>query len=324
MLSVPRTGENSPDPEQYEHLGGSDGALAYCQMATPGTWLRQMKLFRWGSDRVKGAFNSWVEALILAGCIALALVVWGVIRRHLSDDVAIPTWLIAVVLGVILAVIITQGLRLRSRGTDVQGMAALAMQLDQVQRVTAGYADHVTNMLYAFQRVREGTLGDVTVREWIEDGILDPARDLLKTRQSEDVRLSILMPNDDDLVMLFAAGHTLESKKNFELKLDESYSYWAFKKDRIFWSGDLANDPNFTRHPKATPEREYNSIISIPLHRGDHVVAIFNTIFTPKDAFDEADLIYVRLIGAVIDLIWQSTQGPGLPGPDEPDATVEA
>jgi GAF domain-containing protein len=230
-----------------------------------------------------------------------------------------------VVLGVILAVIITQGLRLRSRGSDVQDIAALAMQLDELQRMTAGYADHVTNMLYAFQRVREGMLGDITVREWIEDGILEPARDLLKTRQTEDVRLSILMPDGDELVMLFAAGHTLESKKNFRLKLDESYSYWAFKKDTIYWSGDLATDQNFTRHPKATPEREYNSIISIPIHRGDHVVAIFNTIFTPKNAFDDADLIYVRLVGAIIDLVWQSTQGPGIPEPDDgPDTTPQA
>jgi hypothetical protein len=108
----------------------------------------------------------------------------------------------------------------------------------------------------------------------------------------------------------------LESKVNFKLPIVSSFSKEALEDDIIVWSGDLAADSRFFRHPKASPMRGYNSMISIPIHRGDHVVAVFNTIFTASNAFDEADLIYVRLIGAVFDLMWQITEGPG--GTDDP------
>jgi hypothetical protein len=43
----------------------------------------------------------------------------------------------------------------------------------------------------------------------------------------------------------------------------------------------------------------------VPIRAGDEVVAVFNAIFVDPEAFDEADLIYVRLIGATIELVWQ-------------------
>lgn len=52
-----------------------------------------MTLLRWGGDRIRGAFNSWVEALILAAGIGLALLIWRLLRPHLSEDVSLPTWL---------------------------------------------------------------------------------------------------------------------------------------------------------------------------------------------------------------------------------------
>jgi hypothetical protein len=268
------------------------------------------RLLKWVWDRLKGAFNSWVEGLIVVGGVGIALLIWRVARPHLSDKVAIPTWLIAVALGVALAVIAIQGLRLRARGGHVAGMTNIAFQIDTERAITAAYAEHLREILYTFQRVLSDQIPGVTVREWIEDGILEPARDLIRSRQIDDVRLSILMPEGEDFVMGFAAGHTLDSKRNFRLPIDESFSKWSYRNDLIVWSGDLVNDDRFTRHPKASPNRDYNSIISIPIHRGDTVVAVFNTIFTPTNAFDEPDLLYVRLIGAVLDLVWQITAGP--------------
>jgi hypothetical protein len=272
-----------------------------------------MAVIRWLWERVKGAVNSWVEALILAGFIALALLVWRLLRSHLSDDVALPTWLVAVIVGVVVAVVAIQGLRLRERRGDVEGILAAAVGIEQVRAWTAAYAEHLTEILYAFQRVLGGQIPGVTTREWVEDGILQPARDLLRARQTEDVRLSILAPNEagDEFVMEFAAGHTLDSKRNFRLPIAFSFSGGAYKDNLILWSGDLASDERYTRHPKATPDRDYNSMICVPIRKGEQPVAVFNTIFTASNAFDEADLIYVRLLGAVIELVWQLAGGPG-------------
>lgn len=252
-----------------------------------------MTLLRWLGNRIRRAINSWVEGLILTGAIALALLVWRAARPHLSADLSVPMWLVAGVAGAVLAILLIQGLRLRQRSGEIE-----------LQVVTTAYAEHLLEILYSFQGVLTGEIPGVTTREWVEDGILEPARDLIRTRQVEDVRLSILTTDGEDFVMPFAAGHTLESKRSFRLAIDESFSKWAYRNNLIVWSGDLGTDERFAPHPWAAPEREYNSIICVPIRRGDRVVAVFNTVFTESDAFDEADLLYVRLIGAVIELVW--------------------
>jgi GAF domain-containing protein len=279
----------------------------------------RMAFVSWLWKRIQGAFNKWVEALILTGGVAVALAVWGVLRPHVSGEVGVPTWAVAVGGGLVLAVLAIQGLRLRERRSHVQGALFVAREIEQMRAMTAAYADHLISILYAFQRVLTGDIPGVSVKEWIEDGILEPARDLLKTRQDEDVRLSILMPRNGHFVMAFAAGHTLESKTKFCLPIEESFSRWAYQTNTIYWSGDLPNDDRFIRHPKATRERDYNSIISVPIRHREEVAAVFNVIFTASEAFDEADLLYVRLIGAVVELVWGITDDP-LPSAVRADA----
>jgi GAF domain-containing protein len=273
----------------------------------------------WAKDRIQGAINHWVEGLIVLGLTTLALVLWKLLRHHhdIGGHLSIPTWLVAAAIGVCGGVILILAWRLRRRHGQleelvggVEGMVGAVRYAEQAREITAAYAEHLIEVLYAFQRVLAGDIPGVTIKEFIEDGILEPARDLIKTRQDEDVRLSILVPEDDDFVMTFAAGHTLESKKAFRLPIDHAFSKWAFRTSVIYWSGDLASDDRFTRHPRAAQERDYNSIISVPIRAGAKVVAVFNTIFTPPDAFDEADLLYVRLIGAAIELVWHVTDGP--------------
>jgi GAF domain-containing protein len=252
-------------------------------------------VLRWLADRVRHAFDRWVEGLILAGGIALALLVWRLLRPHLSDRVAVPTWLVAAAVGIAAAVIITQGLRLHARRRD--------------RTVTAAYGEHAIEILVACQRVVGGEIPGVTVKEWIEDGILEPARDLIRTRQTGDVRLSILVPARGVFTMGFGAGHTLASKTNFRLPIEQSFSKWAYRNGLIIWSNDLGADDRFRPHPRAALERGYRSIISVPIRQGDEIVAVFNTICAPPNAFDDADLLYVRQIGAVVELVWQLTGG---------------
>lgn len=279
-----------------------------------------MGLLRWPVNRVQGAFNSWVEGLIIAAGVIVGLAVWRALKSHLSGSLSLPTWAVAAAIGLVLAILVVQALRLRERGGHVEGITNVALYSEQMRAITTAYAEHLNEILYAFQRVVGGEVPGVTVKDWIEDGILEPARDIIRSRQTGDVRLSILEPDGTDFVMAFGAGHTLESKRNFRLAIEDSYSRWAFRNNRIMWSGDLSSDPEYTRHPKATPERDYNSIICVPIRRGGVVVGVFNTIFTPTEAFDEADLLYVRLIGAVIELVW-SLYGPTA---DEENAGAES
>lgn len=269
-----------------------------------------MTLVRWAADRIRGAFNSWVEGLLKLGGPALVILLWGIFRSKLSDEISFPTWIVAVAAAAFAGVIAFMGFRLLERRGHVEGVTHVAFDIEQQRRMTVAYAESLISILYAYRRVLSGGFGDVTVKEWIEDGVLEPARDLIRTRQSEDVRLSILLPDGDEFIMAFAAGHTLESKTNFRLAIGDSFSKWAYRNKEIVWSGDLETDDRFTRHPKATPLRDYDSIISVPIEMGTDVVAVFNVIFTQGNAFDEADLLYVRLIGAVIELVWGLTDGP--------------
>src|SRR4051794_26568085 len=102
------------------------------------------QVLQWVGNRFARAFDRWVEGLIVAGCIALALLVWRILRPHLSDRIAVPTWLVAVAVGVGAAVIVSQGLRLRQRRRE-------AMRLDADRAVTAAYAEHAIEILYACQ-----------------------------------------------------------------------------------------------------------------------------------------------------------------------------
>jgi GAF domain-containing protein len=266
----------------------------------------------WLLSRLKGALNSWVEGLILAGALALAYLIWRGVKGQIRTDVTVPTWAIALVIGFAVAVIVILAVRLRGRRGEiaeltggVETIAEFAAATEHARAMTAAYAEHLGEILYSLQRVLAGAIPGVDARDLIEDGMLQPARDLLSSRQMADVRLSVLVRDGGDFVMPYAAGHNLESKRRFRLPVDHSFSKWALETGLIYWSSNLAEDDRFVRHPRAAQERGYNSIISVPIRSGDEVVAVFNAIFVAPDAFDEADLIYVRLIGATIELVWQ-------------------
>jgi hypothetical protein len=130
-----------------------------------------MRVASWLWRRVQHAVNSSVEQLIVFGLVGLALVVWTLFRSHWSDSVSVPTWLVVIVIAVAVAVIVIQALRLRARKRDVE-----------VHAMMAAYAEHLGEILYAFQRAIGGQIPGVTFRQLIEDGILEPARTARPTR----------------------------------------------------------------------------------------------------------------------------------------------
>lgn len=168
----------------------------------------------------------------------------------------------------------------------------------------AYYDSHLYDVLESLQKVVRGTIPGVTVDVFVEQGVLNPAREFLTRGEGEDVRLSILEPDGDEFRMIFAAGHTLESKQRFRLPVEGSFAGFALRSGQIEFTGDVDLDERFVRHPKARPGRDYKSIISVPIRSGEQTVGVLNVISTFEDAFEEADFNYVRLIGAVLNVVW--------------------
>jgi GAF domain-containing protein len=73
---------------------------------------------------------------------------------------------------------------------------------------------------------------------------------------------------------------------------------------------DLDGDTRFHRHPKASPERGYRSIVSVPLWRSGQIAGVLNVIATRRDAFSPIDRTYVTLLASVIDVAESVRQPP--------------
>ncbi len=165
-----------------------------------------------------------------------------------------------------------------------------------------GYAEHLRQILDHLQQLIAGRLPNVTHIDFIQRGILDSGRDMLKRTPHEDVRLSILSPTPDrkEFRMPFAAGHSLAGQQKYRLEIDESISRFAFQKGKRYVWQDLENEPAYKPHPEST--RPYRSMISIPIHRGDKIWGVFNVISTAPNSFDDADIEYVHLLGSIINV----------------------
>jgi len=131
--------------------------------------------------------------------------------------------------------------------------------------------------------------------------MLQPAREFLKKRPEEEIRVSVLMPDDGSWRMPFAAGYSLESRQRFSLPIVGSFSRHAFESGETQWSLDLENDLRYTPHPLA--EHAYRSIISVPILTGDVPIGVLNVDSGSKNAFSSADLVYVTLLGAILSVV---------------------
>jgi GAF domain-containing protein len=78
----------------------------------------------------------------------------------------------------------------------------------------------------------------------------------------------------------------------------------AFRTGEFVSCPDVDADERFAANPNAT--RSFKSLISIPLRIGTEVVGTFNVVSTYEDAFDEADMAFIRVVGSVLDVVLAS------------------
>jgi GAF domain-containing protein len=165
------------------------------------------------------------------------------------------------------------------------------------------YVEHVTDAIETMQKVASGTIPSIAAREFVQEGIFEPAHTILSQRGRGDVRLSVLDPVGDIFEMALALGHSVESRRVFELKINGSFAGMTYGDGVARYSNDTANDDRFTPHPEARPGREYASIIAVPIRKGNDVVAVFAVVAQNAEAFSEADVAYVGQLGALIGLV---------------------
>lgn len=209
---------------------------------------------------------------------------------------SVPAWLLAVALLSALAVL--AACRYRARGIereirDRDGAFSSALERFEV------YTAHVAEVLDHLQRVLSGNI-DVKIPVYIERGILEPARDLLANDGGEYVRLSVLLPYDENFIMVWAAGHTLPGQSGYRVPIKDTLSRVAYESGEPQAWDDVTEDDRFEQNPKASnPTR---SMVSIPLRHGEHVIGVLNAIASQPSVFDPAEERYLASLGSVISV----------------------
>ena len=146
---------------------------------------------------------------------------------------------------------------------------------------------------------------------------MNPRAPILSQRARGDVRFSVLDPVGEIFTMPLALGHSIESRRAFELKIPGSFAGMTYADGVARYSNDTDNDDRFTPHPEARPGREYASIIAVPIRKGHAVTGVLVVVAQHAEAFSEADVAYVGQLGALIGLARAGHAGV----PSDSDAT---
>jgi GAF domain-containing protein len=246
----------------------------------------------------------WLTSLparIVEGLLVLAIATYG--GFVLSDA---PVWTTALAVLVIAPLCYVAGSR-RERG-DL---------LDAV------HAEHIREVLEVIQKVLAGDLPGIDTDSVVERGILGPARYCFTRGTSEDVRLTVIAPEDSDsgtFHLIWECGHSIEAREKFSLSVAGSFAGFAYTSGETQWTNDVAADKRWTSHPKARKARAYGSLASVPIRQGSDVMGVLNVLSTRTGAFTTGDLRYIEIMGSLINVVWgvaNSDEDPGDESADE-------
>lgn len=162
------------------------------------------------------------------------------------------------------------------------------------------YSRHLQLSLDALQRVISGDV-DAEIPYFLEQAVLEPARRILGEKPAQEVRLSVLLPADNDPLrwsMRWAAGHSMTGKLKYEVPIADTLARHAFESGEPQYWGDTEAQTEFRQNPAASaPTR---SMVSLPIQEGDEVLGVFNAVSSERDAFDEAEQTFLASPAGVI------------------------
>jgi hypothetical protein len=144
--------------------------------------------------------------------------------------------------------------------------------------------------------------------ELVERGVLGPARGLLKREPLEDVRLAVLIADDDEerWTMRWAAGHRLEGVRNYHRPITMTLAGQAYTNREIVVFDDVTSEEQFVPNPRAT--REFRSLVAAPLLINETVVGALSVVSTVPAAFTDDDVSFIRIVAALVDVLLASEQ----------------
>lgn len=225
-----------------------------------------------------------VSENVIAGLIGVALIGLATLVASQVDE-PVPLWALgpALVVGFMVGVAVGRFMRY---GEELLGFQA----------------DLISEAILGLREIIAGELG-VSFSEFIERGVLAPARFGLSLERGEEVRLSILELDGTGqcFSMVFESGHTFGRKENFSLPR-ASIAGHALETRELQWTNDVEADKRWMPHPLAS--RPYGSLASMPIIVGDEALAVLNVVSTEKGAFLKADLTYIELLGSFVGLAW--------------------
>lgn len=253
----------------------------------------------WLSDRFRGAIESGVEGLIWKALFFGALtffsvaVAVGLLIARAGEDV--PTWWLVLSIGISVGLAIAYAWRVRRWLADIDQL--------EWQLALSGYASELLHgVLETLQKVLNGDVRGVSLDTLVERGVLEAAREFIERGPDEEVRLSVLVADDDHFVMRWAAGHRLESQRKFRQPIDEMFARFSYQSGNVEVCDDVTTDDRWKPLAKAT--RPYRSLVTVPIRRGDETAAVLNAISTYPAAFGGADIMFLQLLAAIIEVTW--------------------
>ncbi len=229
----------------------------------------------------RGVWENVIAGLVVLGIVALAAWIAS------KFDAPVALWIVVLIgLGTLL---IGVGVgRIMRFGEDLLGYQA----------------DLMGEAILGLREVVAGRL-DISFDEFIERGVLAPARFGLSIVRGEEIRLSVLKFDDDAQAfrMLYESGHSLGRKDNFSLP-KTSLAGHALESGNLQWTNNVEDDSRWKPHPLASDSRRYRSLASMPITVGGMAVAVLNVVSSRKGAFLTGDLTYIELLGGFIGLAW--------------------
>jgi GAF domain-containing protein len=247
----------------------------------------------------------------------LALAIAGLVVLFVLQGGSLPAWICVLEFGLILVLIVLA----RRRGQRSASLIAREAEVAALQQEAElyGYAldrhqiysDHVAQVLDHLQRVVSGDI-DSPIPDYIQRGILEPARDVLNLGDpSQEARLSILLPDDNDFVMAWAAGHSFGSAEKYRVPRNKTLARLALETGALHAWDDVTEDDRFEQNPHAN--RSLHAMVSVPLLRGDQVIGVLNAIASKPGVFDPAEESYLLSLGGVLSVavnVWLEQSEP--------------
>jgi len=258
-----------------------------------------------------------LTALLLLLVAGLGLLIW--------QGGSVPAWaavLVVVALLAVVAVGAVRGARERQRlagavATRDVRIGALKEELERLEEKVSDYddlalatdkfgwaidrfelyTDHVADVLDRLQRVLSGELDGVTIPDYIERGIIAPARDVLRGAE-EDIRISVLLAHDDRWRMVWCAGHSLDGQNQYNERIVDTLSRMPYETGQPSYWPDVQQDDRFSANAYA--RRPFCSMLSHPVRSGSTVVGVLNVVSSAEDAFDPAEQRYIASLSSVI------------------------